>query len=101
MITLLIKLLPYIAPALRFADNQNRNYYKVHLLLYAVLVWVVDIVLAHSIMVFVFGFPQGKELTISDTLERLSVTTSQKQQKALLLGRAINQVSPGHIKALA
>ena len=38
MNTLLIKLLPLVAPALRYADNPNRNPWRVDLLVYTLLV---------------------------------------------------------------
>tara|TARA_R110000868_G_scaffold85636_4_gene240734 strand:- start:385 stop:690 length:306 start_codon:yes stop_codon:yes gene_type:complete len=100
MIDLLIKLLPLVAPAIRFVDSKNRNYWNIPLVLYTAIVGLLDSFLAYTFMVPIFGFPQKGEYTISDTLERLVEITSQKQQKAIKLGKAINAVSPGHIKAL-
>lgn len=96
MIYLLIKLLPYVAPAIRYADNPNRNPWRVDLLAYTLFVWVVDVALAHTFMVPTFGWPKGKELTISDILERLCPTGNLN---AIALAWAINHLSPGHIKA--
>lgn len=96
MIYLLIKLLPYVAPAIRYADNPNRNHWRVDLLAYTLFVWVADMVLAHTLMVFAFGWPKRGEWTISHTLERLYPA---ENYQAMLLAWAINHVSPGHIKA--
>lgn len=105
MIDFLIRLLPYIAPAIVFADNfywpwQAKKWKAFvawpFLVVYAFLVWIADIVLAHTAMVNLFGRPRGKELTISDMLERLYPTG---YPDAVRLARAINFVSPGHIKA--
>ena len=96
MIDLLLKLLPYIAPAIRYADNPNRSPWRVDLLAYTLFVWLADMALAHTLMVHKFGFPQRGEWTISDTLERLYPTG---YPDAVRLAKAINFVSPGHIKA--
>lgn len=105
MIDFLIRLIPYVAPAIVFADNfywpwQAKNWKAIvawpFLVVYTVLVWFADIVLAHTLMGDLFGEPQGKELTISDTLERLYSTG---HPDAVRLAEAINFVSPGHIKA--
>jgi len=94
-------ILTLIAPALRFADKRPRNYWKTHLVIYAFIVWVLDVFLAHTLWAGVFGYPHKGELTISDTLERLCVTP--QRHKAWLIGLAlsINNISPGHIKAVA
>jgi hypothetical protein len=96
MIALLIKLLPYVAPAIRYADDPNRNPWRVDLLAYTLFVWVADMALAHTLMVRKFGFPQRGEWTISHTLERLY---RAENYEAMLLAWAINHVAPGHIKA--
>lgn len=105
MIDYLIKLLPYVAPAIVFADNfylpwQAKNWKAIvawpFLVVYTTLVWVGDLILAHTFMVRTFGWPKRGEWTISDTLERLYPT---KQPDAVRLAKAINFVSPGHIKA--
>ena len=100
MIDFLIRLLPYIAPAIRYADDQNRDWWRFDLLVFTLTIWFIDIVLAHTTMVPAFGWPKGKELTISDTLERLIFSKSIEQVGALKLARAIDVISPGHIKNL-
>ena len=92
MIDLLIKLLPYIAPALRYADNPNRSYWRLDLLVFTLVVWIADMTIAH-----LFFSPQRNEWTISHTLER-TVSYHWPQDKAL--ARAINAISPRHIKAV-
>lgn len=96
MIDFIIRLLPYVAPAIRYADDKNRSYWKLHLVVYTGIVLAVDIALAHTLMVKVFGKPQGKERTISDTLERLYPIG---HPDAVRLTLAIKAVAPGHIKA--
>jgi len=91
MIDLLIKCLWLVAPALRYADNPNRSYWQVHLLVYAILVWIVDMVLAH-----LFFSPKKHEWTVSHTLER----TAPHSLKHWQLGEAINRISPNHIKSV-
>lgn len=91
MIDLLIKLLPLIAPALRYADNPNRSYLNLPLLCYTLLVFVLDVVLAH-----LFFAPKKNEWTVSHTLER----TSMYSVKHYTLARRINEYSPNHIKAI-
>ena len=87
----LIACLPAIAPALLWADNPNRPYWRLDLLVFAVLVWLLDILLAHM-----FFDPQKGEWTISHTLER----TAPHSRKHWLLAMAINNISPNHIKAV-
>lgn len=96
MIDFLIRLLPYVALVIRYADDPNRSYWKVWLLVYTVIVWLVDMALAHTLMVRTFGWPKRGEWTISDTLERLYPT---KHPDAVRLTLAIKSVAPGHIKA--
>ena len=96
MIYLLLKLLPYIAPAIRYADNPQRNPWRVDLLAYTLFVWIADMAMAHTFMVRTFGWPKRGEWTISHTLERLY---REENYEAMLLAWAINNVSPGHIKA--
>jgi hypothetical protein len=98
MIAVLLYLLPYVAPAIRFADDANRNYWRVHLVAYSFAVWLADMAMAHTVMVPYFGFPQHGERTISDTLER---TYKSGDARAIKLALAINKESPGHIKAAA
>jgi hypothetical protein len=89
--SLLIKLLPLVAPALRYADNPNRSYWRVHLLVFTLVVWVLDVLLAH-----LFFSPQKGEWTISHTLER----TAKSSLKHLALALEINRISPNHIKSI-
>lgn len=96
MIGLLIKLLPYVAPAIRYADDPKRSYWRLHLLTYAIIIWLVDMVLAHTVMVPYFGLPKIGEITISHTLERLYPVGNAD---AVRLALSINSVAPGHIKA--
>lgn len=84
-------------PALLYADDPNRSYWRVHLLAYTLLVAACDIFLAHTLWAFVFGFPQRGEWTISHTLERLCISS----QWCTNFGLRINAISPGHIKVLA
>ena len=90
MIDLLIKLLPLVAPALRYADNPNRPVWRIDLLIYTLLVWIADMVLAH-----LFFYPRRDEWTISHTLERYAPYSPMYMR----LAHAINEYSPGHIKA--
>ena len=91
MIDLLIKLLPYIAPALRYADNPNRSYWRLDLLVFTLLVWIADMVVAH-----ICFEPQKREWTISHVLEREAAVFPE----AMRLAQAINAISPRHIKAV-
>ena len=91
MIDLLIKLLPYIAPALRYADNPNRSYWRLDLLVFTLVVWIADMIIAR-----LFFAPQRNEWTISHTLER----TAHYSLSSLRLAQAINAISPRHIKAV-
>jgi len=92
VIDLLIKILPAVAPAIRYADDENRSYWKIHLLIYTILVWIADIILAH-----LFFSPRKGELTISDTLER----TAHESVYHWMLAIEINLESPGHINLLS
>jgi hypothetical protein len=91
MIALLIKLLPLIAPAIRYADDPNRPLWRVDLLLYTLIVWMTDMVLAH-----LFFVPRKGEWTISHTLER----TAYESPSHLALAQAINHISSNHIKSI-
>tara|TARA_R110000868_G_scaffold47471_3_gene155629 strand:- start:1285 stop:1608 length:324 start_codon:yes stop_codon:yes gene_type:complete len=106
MINLLIRLLPYIAPAIVFADNfywpwQAKSWKAFvawpFLVAYTALIWVADMLLAHTLMVPYFGFPKIGEVTISHVLERLYPTGNEN---AVKLALAINFISPGHIKVV-
>ena len=96
MIGPLIKLLPYVAPAIRYADDKNRSYWKLHLVVYTLIVGALDVAVAHTAWAYYMGWPKRKELTISHTLERLYPAGNLD---AVRLALAINFVSPGHIKA--
>lgn len=98
MIALLVKLLPLVAPAIRYADDKNRCYWKLHLVVGALIVAIADVILAHTAWAYYFGFPQRGEVTISHTLERLY---PKGDADVVRLAKAINHVSPGHIKAAA
>lgn len=91
MIDFLIKLLSYVAPALRYADDPNRSYWRVHLLIFTLFVFALDVVLAH-----LFFAPQKGEWTISHVLER----TAKSSLKHLALALEINRISPNHIKSV-
>jgi hypothetical protein len=89
MIGLLIKLLPYVAPAINYADDNNRSHWRVDLLVYTLFVWVADIILAQ-----LFFAPQRGEWTISNVITRTQYTSVDAKR----LVDAIELVSPGHIK---
>lgn len=91
MIDFLIRCLPLVAPALRYADNPNRPLWRLDLLTYTLFIWLVDMVLAH-----LFFSPQKGEFTISHTLER----TAPHSMRHWIFAEAINQISPKHIKAV-
>lgn len=91
MIDFLIKLLPYIAPAIRYADDPARSYWRVHLLIFTVIVALLDAVVAH-----LFFKPTRYEWTVSHVLERTWRTSLELKRLAL----AINAISPGHIKGV-
>jgi hypothetical protein len=86
---LLIKLMPYAAPALRYVDNQNRPLWRVDLLLFTLVVYALDVAIAH-----LFFAPKRGEWTISHVLER----TAKSSLKHLALALEINRISPNHIK---
>ena len=105
MIDFLIKLLPYIAPAIVFADNfywpwQAKGWKALVawplLVVYTFIVYIGDVILAHTAWACHMGFPKRGEVTISHTLERLY---PKGDADAVRLAKAINHVSPGHIKA--
>jgi hypothetical protein len=91
MVDLLIKSLWLVAPALRYADDPNRLLWRLDLLAYTLLVFVLDVILAH-----LFFSPRKNEWTISHTLER----TSFYSVRHYTLARKINEISPNHIKAI-
>lgn len=92
----LYRILPYIGPAIRYADNPNRNPWRIDLALFAIFVWLCDIVVAR-----LWFNPQGYERTVSDTLERLAVDKEHPHWWAhYCLAYYINVQSPGHIKSI-
>jgi hypothetical protein len=90
-VNLILKL---ATPALRFADKPN--YWNVPLLVYTIFVWLVDMLLAHTVWAYFFGFPHKGEWTISHTLERLVKTDLW----CALFACEINAIAPGHIKVV-
>jgi hypothetical protein len=101
MIEFITKLLPYIAPAIYFADNPKRNYWRIDLIIYSLIVYALDILFAHTVWAYYFGWPKRGEWTISHTLERLCRTGSHpKISLFIALARGINRISYGHIKAI-
>jgi len=89
VIAFLIRLLPLIAPALRYYDNPARNYWRLDLLIFTLVVYALDVVIAH-----LFFAPKRGEWTISHVLER----TAKSSLKHLALALEINRISPNHIK---
>lgn len=87
----LMRCLPMVAPALIYADNPNRSLWRLDLLVYTIVVWLLDMALAH-----LFFSPQKNEWTISHTLERTALLLPEHREFA----EAINRISPGHIKAV-
>lgn len=88
---LLIKLMPFVAPALRYVDNPNRSYWRVDLLIFTLVVYLLDVVIAHLCFA-----PKRGEWTISHVLER----TAKSSLKHLALALEINRISPNHIKSV-
>jgi hypothetical protein len=89
VIDFLIRLLPLIGPALRYADNPQRSYWNLPLLTYTVFVWLCDMAIAHM-----YFHPLKNEWTVSQTLERTAKTSPQ----AMFLALSINRIAPNHIK---
>lgn len=89
--SLLIKLLPYVAPALRYYDNPNRPLWRLDLLIFTLVVYLLDVVIAH-----LFFAPKRGEWTVSHVLER----TAKSSLKHLALALEINRISPNHIKSI-
>jgi hypothetical protein len=70
---------------------------------FAVVAWLADVIIAHTSWCFLAGWPKGKEITISDTLERLCKDNSRKHQLLFIeIALEINKVDPqkSHIKAV-
>lgn len=97
MIDFIIRLLPYVAPAIRYADAKPCNYWKLHLVVYTAIIVALDVILAYTVWAYHMGFPKHGEWTISHTLERLYPTG---HPDAVRLSKAINSVAPNHIKAV-
>lgn len=95
MIDLLILLL---WPALQCVEGG-----KWWLFPFAIVAFVVDVVLAHTTWVLVAGFPKKNEWTVSDTLERLCLDFNNPDQELFIhIAKKINSISPSghHIKAI-
>ena len=91
-------ILKVATPALLYADNPNRNPWRIDLLVYSLFIWLCDIVAAHTVWAYLHGFPQKGEWTISHTLERLCVNPGK--DSVIKFAKEINSISPGHIKIL-
>lgn len=86
-------------PALKAVGDPKRYWY---LIPFAVLAWVVDVILCHTFWALAFGWPLPGEVTISDTLERLCRDlTNPDIQLFIQLALKINRVAGyKHIKAV-
>jgi hypothetical protein len=93
-------LLLLAAPALRFADNPHRPMWRIDLVTHTLLVALLDVLLAHTLWAWFFGFPKRGEWTISHTLERLIKTDAVDRLWLFGFALRINEISPGHIKAI-
>ncbi len=91
MTDFLIRLLPYIAPAIHYADSPNRPLWRLDLALFTLIVWWLDVAVAH-----LFFKPNQYEWTVSHVLER----THKESLDALRLALAINSISPEHISGV-
>ena len=92
MIDFLIRLLPLVAPALRYADDKHRNLWNLPLLAYTLFVFALDVIIAH-----LYFYPAKNEWTISHVLERVAPHDPQMWRLAYW----INIFSPNHIKAIS
>lgn len=98
MITLFLLLL---RPALLAVDGGSRKPQHVAA---ALLALPLDIALAHTVWVFIAGWPKRKEWTISDTLERLCLDIHHPDWVLFIgIARRINRVSPtgNHIRSVS
>jgi len=98
MIDLLIILLK---PALLCTEAKKYQYFP-----FALVAWVVDMIIAHTSWALIAGRPQKSEWTISQTLERLCNPSNSNHPDFKLfvaIGEKINKVSPtkNHIKILS
>jgi hypothetical protein len=89
-----------LKPALLCVGNPSRYWYLVPI---TILAWFVDVILCRTAWAMVFGWPKRKELTISDTLERLCKDNTHPDYLLLIeIAKKINRVDPfhSHIKAV-
>lgn len=83
-----------LKPALYGVSDPKRYWY---LIPFTLLAWLVDAILAHTGWVLLAGWPQGREVTISDTLERLCADKSHPDYALFVeIARKINRVCPTH-----
>lgn len=83
-----------LRPALQAVDGGSRNPSHVAAALVA---WVADLITAHTIWSLAAGGLKTGEWTVSDSLERLSVDTSNPNVLYYrALAQYINSVSPTH-----
>ena len=88
-----------LRPALMCIEGGSR---KPHHVLAAVVAWVLDVILARTTWRLIAGPLQGRERTISDSLERLCLDVNHPDWALFYaLSRYINRLSPTgrHIKA--
>lgn len=96
MIDLLILLL---RPALKCVEGGSR---WPHHILAALIAYLVDLAICNTYWRYLAGPKQGREKTISDTLERLCKEEGERQQLFIEIAKEINRASPtgNHIKAV-
>lgn len=65
------------------------------------LAWLADLIVCRTWWPVLFGWPRNRELTISDTLERL-IGEHEHTSWALAasIAKELDRISPGHIKIL-
>lgn len=91
MIDTLTRCLPFAAPALRYSDNPNRPMWRLDLLAYTIVVWVLDMVLAH-----LFFSPQRGEWTFSTRGNRLQYDSGWRGRVGRLVKDYTNFFDPQH-----
>lgn len=96
MIDLLILLLK---PALDCVEGGSRNPLKI---IAALLAYAIDLIIANTTWRLIAGPLQGKEKTMSDSLERLCLDTSNPDQELFIqIAKKINSATGyKHIKAV-